>query len=240
MSQGVQNAIIVTLAVHAVVLFSFTQISLHDTIPASEQYAEIELFNSEDVVEKELTQPVDPIQQRIDEQVSNFRSDASKESSSDKRSTGISKAEQEAIDRSVENELAELEASEMDRLSADEKEFDTVGLPDDSKESSRVDTMDDWDKKYEGRVTVEFDLKNRSAQHLDVPGYQCRGRADIVVSIVVDDDGKIVSAELVSGADPHSCFAEAALKSAESSRFLPSDTAPRRQTGTLKYAFVAQ
>jgi len=60
------------------------------------------------------------------------------------------------------------------------------------------------------------------------------------VSIVVDDDGKIVSAELVSGADPHSCFAEAALKSAESSRFLPSDTAPRRQTGTLKYAFVAQ
>ena len=240
MSQGVQNAIIVTLAVHAVVLFAFTKISLYDTMPASEQYAEIELFNPEDVVEKELTQPADPIQQRIDEQVSNLRSDASKESSSDKRSTGISKAEQEAIDRSVENELAELEASEMDRLSADEKEFDTVGLPDDSKGSSRVDTMDDWDKKHEGRVTVEFDLKNRSAQHLDVPGYQCRGRADIVVSIVVDDDGKIVSAELVSGADHHSCFTEAALKSAESSRFLPSNIAPRRQTGTLKYAFVAQ
>lgn len=240
MFQGVQNAIIVTLSVHAVVLFTFTQISVSDTTPVSEQYAEIELFNPEDVFEKGLTQTVDPIQQRIDEQVSNIRSDASKESSSVQRSTGISKAEQEAIDRLVEKELAELEVSEMDRLSADEKEFDTVGLPDDSKESSRVDTMDDWDKKYEGRVTVEFDLKNRSAQHLDVPGYQCRGRADVLVSIVVDDDGKIVSAELVSGADPHSCFAEAAIKSAESSRFLPSDTAPRRQTGTLKYAFVAQ
>ena len=100
--------------------------------------------------------------------------------------------------------------------------------------------MDDWDKKYEGRVAVEFDLKNRSAQHLDVPGYQCRGRADIVVSIVVDDEGKIVSADLISGADPHSCFAEAAIKSAESSRFLPSSSSPRRQTGTLKYSFVAQ
>ena len=240
MSQGVQNAIIVTLTVHAVVLFTFTQISVSDTIIASEQYAEVELFNSEDVVEKELIQPVDPIQQRIDDQVNNLRSDASKESSSDQRSTGISKAEQDAIDRAVEKELAELEASEMDRLSADEKEFDTVGLPDDSKGSSRVDTMDDWDKKYEGRVTVEFSLKNRSAQHLDVPGYQCRGKADIVVSIVVDDNGKIVSVDLVSGAAPHSCFAQAAIKSAESSRFLPSDTAPRRQTGTLKYAFVAQ
>ena len=127
----------------------------------------------------------------------------------------------------------------MDRLSQEEKEFDTVGLPDESYDS-RVDTMDDWDKQYEGRVTVKFDLENRSAQHLDVPGYQCRGRADIIVSIVVDDDGKIVSADLVSGADPHSCFAGAALKSAESSRFLPSSDAPRRQAGTLIYAFVAQ
>ena len=127
----------------------------------------------------------------------------------------------------------------MDRLSQEEKEFDTVGLPDDS-DNSRVDTMDDWDKQYEGRVTVKFDLENRSAQHLDVPGYQCKGRADIIVSIVVDDDGKIVRADLLSGADPHSCFAEAALKSAESSRFLPSSDAPRRQTGTLTYAFVAQ
>ena len=102
MSQGVQNAVIFTLAVHAVVLFAFTQISVSDTTPASEQFAEVELFNPEDVVEPELTEPLDPIQQRIDEQVSNLRSDASKESSSEQRSTGITKAEQEAIDKAVE------------------------------------------------------------------------------------------------------------------------------------------
>ena len=240
MTQGVQNAVIFTLAVHAVALFTLTQITVMDDVPASEQFAEIELFTPEDVVEQEEVEvPVDPIQQRINERISNLRSDASKESSSEQRSTGISKAEQEAIARAVEKELAELESSEMYRLSKVEKEFDTVGLPDES-DNSRVDTMDDWDNQYEGRVTVKFDLENRSAQHLDVPGYQCKGRADIIVSIVVDDDGKIVSADLVSGADPHSCFAEAALKSAESSRFSPSSDAPRRQTGTLTYAFVAQ
>lgn len=240
MTQGVQNALIITLSVHAVVLFTLTQITVMDKVPDSDQFTEIELFNPEDVIEQEEFEvPVDPIQQRINERISNLRSDASKESSTEQRSTGITKAEQEAIDRAVEKELAELESSEMDRLSQEEKEFDTVGLPDES-DDSRVDTMDDWDKQYEGRVTVKFDLEHRSAQHLDVPGYQCKGRADIIVSIVVDDDGKIVSADLVSGVDPHSCFAVAALKSAKSSRFFPSSDAPRRQTGTLTYAFVAQ
>ena len=240
MTQGVQNAVIITLAVHAVALFTLTQITFMDEVPASEQFAAIELFNPEDLLEQEEVEvPLDPIQQRINERISNLRSDASKESSTEQRSTGITKAEQEAIDRAVEKELSDLESSEMDRLSKVEKEFDTVGLPDES-DNSRVDTMDDWDKQYEGRVTVKFDLENRSAQHLDVPGYQCKGRADIIVSIVVDNVGKIVSSDLVSGADPHSCFAEAALKSAESSRFLPSSDAPRRQTGTLTYTFVAQ
>ena len=238
MTQGVQKAIIVTLSVHAVVLFTFTQITVSDKIPASEQFAEIELFNPEEIQEPQ--HPVDPIQQSIDERVSNLRSDASKESSSEQRSTGITKAEQGAIDKAVERELAELEAQEMEKVSSDEKEFETVGIPDDESTKQKIDTMDDWDKKYEGRVTVEFDLENRSAQHLDVPGYQCKGRADIVVSILVDDEGEVVKAELISGAELHSCFAEAALKSAESSRFLPSSSAPRRQTGTLKYAFVAQ
>ena len=215
MTQGVQNALIITLSVHAVALFTLTQITVMDEFPASDQFTEIELFNPEDVIEQEEFEvPVNPIQQRINERISNLRSDASNERSTEQRSTGITKAEQEAIDRAVEKELTELESSEMDRLSQEEKEFDTVGLPDDS-DYSRVDTMDDWDKQYDGRVTVKFDLENRSAQHLDVPGYQCKGRADIIVSIVVDDDGKIVSADLVSGADPHSCFAEAALKSAK-------------------------
>ena len=37
----------------------------------------------------------------------------------------------------------------MDRLSQEEKEFDTVGLPDEG-DDSMVDTMDDWDKQYRG------------------------------------------------------------------------------------------
>ena len=241
MTKGVQNALIITLSVHAVALFTLTQFTVIDQESPSDQFAEIELFNPEDLPDpEEIIEPVYPIQERINERISNLRADASKETSSEERSTSVSEAEQAAIDKAVEQELEDLESSEMDRLSSEKKEFDTVGLPDGSDNNEQVDTMDDWDKQYDGLVTVRFNLENRSAQHLEVPGYQCKGRAEVVVSITVDSSGEVLSADLLSGAEPHTCFAEAALKSAESSRFLPYSSAPRRQKGTLTYAFVAQ
>lgn len=245
MTEGVQKAIIFTLAVHAVALFTMTQFSVADSIPGSEQYAEIEFLDTAALEEflEDQTQPTDPslLSEKLQERVANLRADASKLTSSESRSTGLTAAERSAIDRAVSRELDAIEAAELERLSSQEKEFDTVGLPDDSNSpSDRVDTMDDWDKQYDGRVTVRFDLTDRSPRNLDVPGYQCRGRADIVVSITVSSDGEVISADLVSGAEPGSCFALAALRSAEASRFIPSPSAPRRQTGTLTYAFVAQ
>ena len=241
MTKGAQNALKITLSVHAVMLFSLTKLTVFDQESPLEQFAEIEFFNPEDLPDpEEIIEPVDLIQERINERVSNLRSDASKETSSEERSTGVSEVEQAAIDKAVEKELADLESSEMNRLSSEKKEFETVGLPDESDNNRQVDTMDDWDKQYDGLVTVRFNLKNRSAQHLEVPGYQCKGRSEVVVSITVDSSGEVLSVDLLSGADPHTCFAEAALKSAKSSRFLPSSSAPRRQKGTLTYAFVAQ
>jgi hypothetical protein len=243
MTEGVQKAIIFTLSVHAVALFTLTLFTVSDTTPASEQYAEIEFLDAaalEELLEASIPQS-DPslLSEKLQERIANIRADASALTSSESRSTGLTAAEQSAIDRAVASELAALESAELDRLAAQEKEFDTVGLPEDSN-SDRVDTMDDWDKQFEGRVTVRFDLTDRSPRNLDVPGYQCRGRADVVVSITVNSDGVVVSAELISGVEPGSCFALAALRSAEASRFIPSTSAPRSQSGTLTYAFVAQ
>lgn len=245
MTEGVQKAMIFTLAVHAVALFTLTLFTVADSAPGSDQYAEIEFLDAAALEEflDAQTQQSDPsiLSEKLQERVANLRADASKLTSSESRSTGLTAAEQSAIDRAVDRELATLEASELERLSSQEKEFDTVGLSDNSNSpSDRVDTMDDWDKQYDGRVTVRFDLTDRSPRNLDVPGYQCLGRADIVVSITVSSDGIVTSADLVSGAEPGSCFALAALRSAEASRFISSLSAPRRQTGTLTYAFVAQ
>ena len=239
MSPGVQKAVLYTLAVHAVALFILTQITVSDVPSASEQYADVEFFDPSDLPVPEESQPSD-LQARINERIANLRADASAESSSDARSTGLTSAEKALLEAEVEAELRALEQEEFDRLSSEEKEFDTEGVPDSQGDPSEIDTMDDWDKQYDGSVTVRFDLEGRSPRHLDVPGYKCQGRADISVSIVVSPSGKVLSAEIASGAASGSCFAIAALNSAKASEFLPLDSAPKRQTGILHYAFVAQ
>lgn len=240
MSPGVSKAVIYTLAVHAVTLFIFTQITVSDTTPPSEQFTSIEFFDPSEFPELEKSLE-ELFREKLDERIANLRADASAETSSESRSTGLSASELAAIEAAVASELADLESSEFERLSSEEIDFETVGVPESGEDSQReIDTMDDWDKQYEGRVTVRFDLDARSPRHLDVPGFKCKGRADIVVNISVSASGKVLSAKLISGASDGSCFALAALRSALASEFLPLSSAPRRQEGTLSYAFVAQ
>jgi hypothetical protein len=240
MSPGVSKAVIYTLAVHAVALFIVTQVTVSDTTSPSEQFTSIEFFDPSELPELDKS-PEELFQEKLNERISNLRADASAETSTESRSTGLSAAELAALEAEVASDLSELESSEFERLSSEEIEFETVGVPESGEDSQRdIDTMDDWDKQYEGRVTVRFDLEARSPRHLDVPGYKCQGRADIVVNISVSTSGEVLSAELVSGASEGSCFALAALRSALASEFLPLSSAPRRQEGTLSYAFVAQ
>jgi len=240
MSPGVSKAVIYTLAVHAVALFIVTQVTVSDTTSPSEQFTSIEFFDPSELPESQQS-PEEMFQEKLDERISNLRADASAETSTESRSTGLSASELAALEAEVASDLSDLESSEFERLSSEEIEFETVGVPESGEDSQRdIDTMDDWDKQYEGRVTVRFDLDARSPRHLDVPGYKCQGRADIVVKISVSASGEVLSAELVSGASEGSCFALAALRSALASEFLPLSSAPRRQEGTLSYAFVAQ
>ena len=240
MSPGVSKAVIYTLAVHAVTLFILTQVTVSDTPPPSEQFTSIDFFDPSELPELEKS-PEELFREKLNERISNLRADASAETSTESRSTGLSAVELAALESSVASELSDLESSEFERLSSEEIDFETVGVPESGEDSQRdIDTMDDWDKQYEGRVTVRFDLEARSPRHLDVPGYKCQGRADIVVKISVSPSGEVLSAELVSGASDGSCFAVAALRSALASEFLPLSSAPRRQEGTLRYAFVAQ
>ena len=239
MSPGVQKAVLYTLAVHAVALFILTQITVSDAPSASDQYADVMFFDPSELPVPDESQPSD-LQERMNERIANLRADASKASSSESRSTGLTSAEKAKLDAEVEAELKAMEEEEFDRLSSEEKDMETVGMPDAKVDSTQIDTMDDWDKQYEGRVTVRFELDGRAPRHLDVPGYKCQGRADISVTVVVSPSGKVLSAEISSGAAPGSCFALAALNSAQESAFLPLDSAPKRQTGMLHYAFVAQ
>ncbi|MGY8918070.1 MAG: hypothetical protein ACKVJ6_07340, partial [Flavobacteriales bacterium] len=174
MSPGVSKAIIYALSVHALTLLVLTQITVSDVASPSEQFTAIEFFEPTDLPELSTT-PESSFQDKLNERIANLKADASSQTSSEVRSTGLSSSELAALEATVAAELAELEASEFAKLSEDEKDFETVGVPESDSTPSEIDTMDDWDKQYEGRVTVRFNLDARSPRHLDVPGYKCQG-----------------------------------------------------------------
>ncbi len=95
---------------------------------------------------------------------------------------------------------------------------------------------------FEGPTNIQYDLEFRYHLRLPVPVYQCEGAGIIEVQIAVDQQGRVVHAEVdKQGKDFNDiCLAEAARKAALQTRFNSDFGAPVRQQGTITYHFIAQ
>ena len=96
------------------------------------------------------------------------------------------------------------------------------------------------DVKRKGRVTVEFSFTNpkRYSRHLVKPAYRCEGGGEVVVSVVVNPRGEVVSAVVMRGGDD--CMRQTAIESARNSTFDINSAAPAKQQGTITYMFIPQ
>lgn len=98
-------------------------------------------------------------------------------------------------------------------------------------------------KKVKGKVTVSYSLNNpvRHALRMPVPAYLCQGGGEVVVNIVVNRNGEVLSAKIDNSlSEPNSCLREAALAKAADSFFNADSSAPARQQGTITYLFISQ
>lgn len=96
------------------------------------------------------------------------------------------------------------------------------------------------DTKRKGSVTVSFSFKNpvRYSRHLVKPAYRCEGGGEVIVSVVVNQRGEVISAVVTSGGDE--CMRQTAVESARNSRFDINNNAPTKQQGTITYIFIPQ
>lgn len=95
--------------------------------------------------------------------------------------------------------------------------------------------------KYKGPSVLHWSLDGRSAFHLPIPVYKCRGGGDVTVMIMVGRNGYVKSAAIVDGSSVgDECIRNAALAAARRSRFSVSDRAPQPQTGQITYRFIRQ
>jgi TonB family protein len=111
-------------------------------------------------------------------------------------------------------------------------------LPKNEKQTKKTDN--DKKSNYQGATYIHFNLKNRYEQKLIIPTYKCEGYGKVVVKIVVNRNGKVVKAEIISSNNNNECLNSTALEAAKNSTFNKNINAPERQTGTISYTFMAQ
>ncbi len=142
----------------------------------------------------------------------------------------------------VEALNAAAKAIEAERL-ANQKAYEK-GLKDATtplySEKHGEETKERQDVKVKGSVTVSFSFSNpvRYSRNLIKPAYRCEGGGEVVVSVVVNQRGEVISAQVVSGGDE--CMQQTAVESARNSRFDINNNAPTKQRGTITYIFIPQ
>ncbi len=95
--------------------------------------------------------------------------------------------------------------------------------------------------KYAGPTRVKYYLANRFARNLVIPIYKCEDAGTIVLDIVVDREGRVLSATVDNERSaPGSCMRETALRAARRSLFNTDPGAPEKQSGTITFYFVPQ
>ena len=96
------------------------------------------------------------------------------------------------------------------------------------------------DRKIKGTVTVSYSFTDpvRYSRRLIKPAYRCEGGGEVVVNVVINQRGEVLSAQVVSGGDE--CMRRTALEAARGSVFDYNESAPVRQGGTITYVFIPQ
>ena len=186
----------------------------------------------------------------VSEELERLKEEVHKKSEVDWKSIRNLSSNENALNENLEDEkgtdVSELnaaaEAIEKERKANQEayerglREANAIG---ENRKSGEGD-KEQKDAKRKGSVTVSFSFKNpvRYSRHLVKPAYRCEGGGEVVVSVVVNQRGEVISAVVASGGDE--CMRQTAVESARNSRFDINNSAPAKQQGTITYIFIPQ
>ncbi|MBR5106372.1 MAG: energy transducer TonB [Alistipes sp.] len=223
----------VTISAMLLICIIFVSVKIGGTTRKSEETIYIDLSAMELIEQAELEKKQPKKQSDMDwSSVRNLASNenASSEELKDDKGTDVEalKAAAEAVER---ERRANQEAYEKGLRKAD-----AIAQSNSTKkgEDKRQDV------KRKGVVTVNFSFTNpvRNSVNLVKPAYRCEGGGEVVVEAVLGQNGKVISATVVSGGDE--CMRQIAKESALSSTFNIDLSAPAKQRGTITYVFIPQ
>lgn len=90
-------------------------------------------------------------------------------------------------------------------------------------------------------TTVSYFLENRWHRYLYIPTYKCQGGGTVIIDIVINQSGRVISATIAENRSTHDqCLLEEAYHSATTAVFNSDSKSPAKQVGTITYVFLAQ
>lgn len=90
-------------------------------------------------------------------------------------------------------------------------------------------------------TTVSYFLENRWHSYIYIPTYKCQGGGTVIIDIIIDQNGKVVSATIAENKSTRdNCLLEEAYHSAMTARFNADTKSPAKQLGTITYVFLSQ
>jgi TonB family protein len=240
----VYQAIIVSLIAHIFILF-VTQMLTQDHRAAEEEVIYEEL--AMDMLPDEPL-PEEPEQQQVTRngELKNLVANENSERSSDARSyRGMSSSQ---MKEQVYNDLKNMEAEEFAKLKGGEPDYTVAnksqGQGNSSSEPKKSDM--DWyreqkqNKSYSGPVTASFNMAGRDPLDNPIPTYRCKTNGTVVVTVSIDELGKVIDARInESASSPNECLRAESEKYARKWRFDYSSRS-RKQDGTITFTFSAQ
>lgn len=145
-----------------------------------------------------------------------------------------------STDKYIEEVKEELGIEELnqklDRTLPD-KDVPTLAdnIPDKKKEEGKKPVQ------FKGRTNMFYNLENRWHRRQYVPVYRCEVAGTVVVDIVVDQIGNVISASYSKSSNTNNeCLVEEAVNSAYKFLFNADSKADSRQKGTITFQFLSQ
>ena len=242
-------AIVGTVLFHFILFLSTNFVTMKNPYQfdsEEEEITEVEIETDAIELDEELLEMLNQQNQLNNNQpIYNLAADAN-----DNRERSYENFSTQDIDQQVESEAQALEQQFMnewaERHQNGEDGFDQIEDPSENRSDdfSKYDggaVQNGGDNAFAGQVMVSFNLKNRDAHALEVPGYTCHGSGTVVINIKVDKAGDVRSTEyneaLSRGAT--ACMIEKAERYAKRARFSYNESGSY-SNGTITYQFIGQ
>jgi len=240
-------AILGTVLFHVVFFLSTNFVTIQRPFRIVNEVTEIEIESDEIELDEELLKQLSE-QNKLNssEEILNLANDQN-----DSRERSYENYSSQDIDQQVLDDAKKLESqyfeewanthdeSELENLRRDPNESENKSNSESNGPNNTLDN--EGDKAFAGQVLVSFNLKNRDAHALEVPGYTCRGSGTVVITIKVDKSGNVKDAQYNAGFSQGatSCMIDKAKRYAKRARFSYNGDGGL-QTGTITYKFVGQ